>query len=306
MKLPKIRSLTLNTSYKFLNKNNSEQKAGGLGLAPFQNSPSTNTSQAMPNTYGARMERLKREDRRSSLNQVKEVTGENFHTNYGKFGTQRNLQSQFASQLGGAVNKRNEVEKYVIDDQAKCICFCEQRLGSRTEKCTHGFSEDVDVISKIIADQSRDFLMADKHTGADLNFIKDGLNKVEFIRTKNYLSKLAVLISRQEKEIFNLNKKTRELDIYKDENESLKSDINELNQKLSRTVNLEMAAHVEDKNFLSSLMLEKDKEIQSFMEKLRQEASKNKQLILQVQSQEVEVRTLLNCVENLRKQAIEE
>ena len=99
--------------------------------------------------------------------------------------------------------------KYVIDDQAKCICFCEQRLGSRTEKCTHGFSEDVDVISKIIADQSRDFLMADKHTGADLNFIKDGLNKVEFIRTKNYLSKLAVLISRQEKEIFNLNKKTR-------------------------------------------------------------------------------------------------
>jgi len=249
VKLPKIRSLTLNTSYKFLNKNNSEQKAGGLGLAPFQNSPSTNTSQAMPNTYGARMERLKREDRRSSLNQVKEVTGENFHTNYGKFGTQRNLQSQFASQLGGAVNKRNEVEKYVIDDQAKCICFCEQRLGSRTEKCTHGFSEDVDVISKIIADQSRDFLMADKHTGADLNFIKDGLNKVEFIRTKNYLSKLAVLISRQEKEIFNLNKKTRELDIYKDENESLKSDINELNQKLSRTVNLEMAAHVEDKNF---------------------------------------------------------
>lgn len=306
MKLPKIRSLTLNTSYKFLNKNNSEQKAGGLGLAPFQNSPSTNMSQAMPNTYGARMERLKREDRRSSLNQVKEVTGENFHTNYGKFGTQRNLQSQFASQLGGAVNKRNEVEKYVIDDQAKCICFCEQRLGSRTEKCTHGFSEDVDVISKIIADQSRDFLMADKHTGADLNFIKDGLNKVEFIRTKNYLSKLAVLISRQEKEIFNLNKKTRELDIYKDENESLKSDINELNQKLSRTVNLEMAAHVEDKNFLSSLMLEKDKEIQSFMEKLRQEASKNKQLVLQVQSQEVEVRTLLNCVENLRKQAIEE
>ena len=51
--------------------------------------------------------------------------------------------------------------------------------------------------------------MADKHTGADLNFIKDGLNKVEFIRTKNYLSKLAILISRQEKEIFKLTKKTR-------------------------------------------------------------------------------------------------
>ena len=42
------------------------------------------------------------------------------------------------------------------------------------------------------------------------------------------------------------------------------------------------------------------------MTKLREEDSKNKKLKLQVQSQEVEVRTLLNCVENLRKQVIED
>ena len=42
------------------------------------------------------------------------------------------------------------------------------------------------------------------------------------------------------------------------------------------------------------------------MTKLRDEDSKNKKLKLQVQSQEVEVRTLLNCVENLRKQVIED
>ena len=156
----------------------------------------------MPNTYGDRMEQLKRSTKNGV---IQEVTGENFHTNYGKFGKQVPMPSQ----VGGPVAKRSEVEKYVIDDQAKCICFCEQRIGQRKEKCTHGFSEDVDEISKIIAYQAKEFLMADKHTGTDLNFIKDGLNKVEFIRTKNYLSKLAILISRQEKEIFKLNKKTR-------------------------------------------------------------------------------------------------
>lgn len=108
MKLPKIRSLTLNTSYKFLNKTNSEQKNSG-GLAPFQNSQSTNMSAAMPNTYGDRMEQLKRGTKNSV---IPEVTGENFHTSYGKFGKQVPMPSQ----LGGPVAKRNEVEKYVIDD----------------------------------------------------------------------------------------------------------------------------------------------------------------------------------------------
>ena len=49
------------------------------------------------------------------------------------------------------IGKRGEVENYVIDDQAKCICFCGQRIGQRKEKCQHGFSEDVDEISEIIA-----------------------------------------------------------------------------------------------------------------------------------------------------------
>lgn len=42
------------------------------------------------------------------------------------------------------------------------------------------------------------------------------------------------------------------------------------------------------------------------MGQLREQNSKNQKLVLQVKSQEVEVRTLLNCVENLRKQAIQE
>ena len=41
------------------------------------------------------------------------------------------------------------------------------------------------------------------------------------------------------------------------------------------------------------------------IEKLKDENSKNKDLISQVKSQEVEIRTLLNCVENLRKQVVD-
>jgi len=37
-------------------------------------------------------------------------------------------------------------------------------------------------------EQTNDFLSADKHTGEDIGMIKDGLDKVEFVRSKNYLS----------------------------------------------------------------------------------------------------------------------
>jgi len=68
----------------------------------------------------------------------------------------------------------------------------------------HADSEDVDEISKTILDQAKDFLSAEKHFGEDITQIKEGLEKVEFVRSKNYLSKLAILVSRQEKEIFRL------------------------------------------------------------------------------------------------------
>lgn len=90
----------------------------------------------------------------------------------------------------------------------------------------------------------------------------------------------------------------------KDENEGLKAQVDGLNQRLDKTLNLDLAAHVEDKNFLSTMMIQKDQEIQKLMAQLREETSKNQKLVLQVKSQEVEVRTLLNCVENLRKQVI--
>ena len=132
MKLPKIRSLTLNTSYKFLNKTASEHKNAAGNGAPFQSSaPSTNMSAAVPNTYGDRMEQLKRSSIHNTT--IPEATGENFHTNYGKFGR---AGSFLGGGMGGAQShKRPEVENYVIDDQAKCICFCSQRIGQRKEKC---------------------------------------------------------------------------------------------------------------------------------------------------------------------------
>ena len=42
--------------------------------------------------------------------------------------------------------------------------------------------------------------------------------------------------------------------------------------------------------------------MQSLLNKLREENTRSKSLVSQVKSQEVEIKTLLNCVENLRKQ----
>ena len=63
-------------------------------------------------------------------------------------------------------------------------------------------------------DQANDFLIADEHTKEDINMMQIGISKVEFIRSKNYLQKLAILISRQEKELFQMKNKTQSRNIY--------------------------------------------------------------------------------------------
>jgi len=47
-------------------------------------------------------------------------------------------------------------------------------------------------------------LAADKYTKEDISTVKQGLEKVEFVRSQNYLNKLALMINKQEKEIFKL------------------------------------------------------------------------------------------------------
>jgi uncharacterized protein YigA (DUF484 family) len=107
----------------------------------------------------------------------------------------------------------------------------------------------VDEISKTILDQAKDFLSADKHTCEDIIQIKEGLQKVEFVRSKNYLSKLAILISRQENEIAKLQKKAEDLKACKIENTLLKEQIQSLNSKLAETNNWADTCQ-EDKNFM--------------------------------------------------------
>lgn len=131
--------------------------------------------------------------------------------------------------------------------------------------------------------------------------IKEGLQKVEFVRSENYLSKLAVLISRQEKEIFKLQKKSQENQWLRAENQALKDQIFEANKKLMQQNSVTELAE-DDKNFMQVKVSEKEGEMQSLLNKLREENTRSKSLVSQVKSQEVEIKTLLNCVENLRKQ----
>jgi cell division protein FtsB len=77
-------------------------------------------------------------------------------------------------------------------------------------------------------------MSADKHTAEDILMIKSGLEKVEFVRSQNYLAKLAVLISQQEKEIFKLQKKAHQHKVISTENAILKQQIEKLKNKLDK------------------------------------------------------------------------
>ena len=151
---------------------------------------------------------------------IKEVTGENFFTQYGDGG------------FGGEEPRRKgQVNQYTIDDKAKVICFCQQRLG-KISKCPHADSEDVDEISKIIQEQAKDFLAADKYTKEDISTVKQGLEKVEFVRSQNYLNKLALMINKQEKEIFKLKQTSYHVSQLEIENMQLKQQITKLETQM--------------------------------------------------------------------------
>ena len=70
-------------------------------------------------------------------------------------------------------------------------------------------SDDVDVISGIIEEQSREFLVADKRVRDDIAFVESGLEKVEFVRNKNYLYRLAQHVAQQEASITELKKQLK-------------------------------------------------------------------------------------------------
>ena len=57
-----------------------------------------------------------------------------------------------------------------------------------------------------------------------------------------------------------------------------------MNNRLNKVLNLDVAAHVSDKNFLSSVMLQKDQEIVKMMDEIRDLNQKNEKLVLQVKS----------------------
>ena len=122
---------------------------------------------------------------------------------------------------------------YEIDESAKVICFCQQRLG-KIEKCPHAESIDVDEISKIIQEQAKDFMAADRYTKEDIGTVKTGLEKVELVRSQNYLNKLAVMINKQEKEIFRLKQVNYHLHELESENAQLKSQVQQLSTDLAK------------------------------------------------------------------------
>ena len=111
--------MSINASYKYLNKNQSAKPGAAPNLSNIGFSPvgSQNASSKITN-YHAGNERLKNATNFNST--IKEVTGEMFYTKYG--------QNQFGKNRT-TVEGRENVQQFTVDDSAKCICFCQQRLG---------------------------------------------------------------------------------------------------------------------------------------------------------------------------------
>lgn len=65
--------------------------------------------------------------------------------------------------------------------------------------------------------------------------IMTGLEKVEFIRSENYLTKLAVLINQLEKDNFRLANQANRVTILEGENESLKAQIKVLKREIANS-----------------------------------------------------------------------
>jgi len=71
-------------------------------------------------------------------------------------------------------------------------------------------------------------MAADKYTREDIGSVKAGLEKVEFVRSQNYLNKLAIMINKQEKEIFRLKQVSYHVKDLELENQGLKQQITKL------------------------------------------------------------------------------
>ena len=70
---------------------------------------------------------------------------------------------------------------------------------------------------------------------------------------------------------------------------------------MQKTLQHDIAGHLQDKEYLAEALTFKDKDLTMLTSQVRKEKERNEDLQLQIKSQEVEIRTLLNCVENLRK-----
>ena len=196
--------------------------ADPTGKSPFNNSKhklmvkTGNASSALQMGHISTSERMSQlESKRSRLLDkqiaIKEEEQTALYSTGNDFASGVTKSNKRLQNRGSLSQGMKSTKDFEILEGVKVVCFCEQRLGSQ-KVCPHAESEDVEVVSRIITEQARDFLAADKYTSEDLTVLKEGLDKVGFVRSDNYLTKLAVLIARQEKEIIELKQKESQYD----------------------------------------------------------------------------------------------
>jgi len=88
------------------------------------------------------------------------------------------------------------------------------------------------------------------------------------------------------------------------ENDGMKAQIENLMRKMSSQQNFADAC-MEDKNVMEYHVAEKNDDLSQVLTKLKKEHLGSQNLIKTIKSQEVEIKTLLNCVDSLRKTVLE-
>ena len=137
-----------------------------------------------------------------------------------------------------------------------------------------------------------------------MDIIHKGLQKVEFVREKNYLQKLANLVTTSEVERNGLQGKANRLTIVEEENARLKRHIADLESQIE--------GHYQTQTQLEQELRLQDMKVKEFtkdnnelLARLKEQTELNTELETQVKSAKIENHSLFACIDELRKQIME-
>jgi len=93
------------------------------------------------------------------------------------------------------------------------------------QPCTHAFTDEHKAIAEVLLDQVHILRTTDLDHGGNLELVRANIDKIEFVRNKNYLEHMSDIVQKQDSEIAQLQYQL-----------SIKSAVEQENSVLKETV----------------------------------------------------------------------